>query len=122
VTLGRLVLAWVIVALWFAAAVWVGRRAAGRTWPPQGRAAARALGWTAAEAAVLTLFASLWFDSLGSGGWWLLFLLLGLLVAFPIRLEDILTGVVSRRAGLALAIADTSRYLVAGALLAWRLR
>jgi hypothetical protein len=110
-----------VVAVWFALAVWMGRRAAGRVWPPAG-GAAPALGWAAGEAAVLTLFASLWFDSLGSGGWLLLFLLLGLLVAFPIRLEDILIGVVSRRAGVALAIADASRYVVAGALLAWRLR
>jgi hypothetical protein len=35
---------------------------------------------------VLTLFASLWFDSLGAGGWWLPFALLGVLVAFPRRL------------------------------------
>ena len=121
-TLGRLALAWAIVAVWFAAAVWAVRRMAGREWPPAGPGAQEAVGWIALEAAVLTAFAALWFDSLGSGGWWLLFFLLGLLVAFPIRLEDIARGAVSRRAGVMLAAADTARYLVAGALLAWRLR
>ena len=71
---------------------------------------------------MLTLFASLWFDSLGAGGWWLLFALVGLLVAFPRRLvmwQHV--DVLRRRHVLTHAIADVARYVVAGGLLAWLL-
>ena len=113
-TLGRLLLAWVLVGVWF-----VGAAFAGRQWV---QAAQPAVGVLWGEAAVVTLFASLWFDSLGSGGWWLLFLLIGLLAAFPIRLQAIATGTVPRRPELLLALVDTARYVGAGAILAWRLR
>ncbi len=68
------------------------------------------------------LFASLWFDTLGAGGWWLLFFLIGLLVAFPRRL--VLWRSVEpprRRAMLVHAWLDVARYVAAGGLLAWRL-
>ncbi|HSB53153.1 MAG TPA: hypothetical protein VLD58_02315 [Gemmatimonadales bacterium] len=39
------------------------------------------------EALLLTLFSSLWFASLGSGGWLLLFLLLAALMELPPRLR-----------------------------------
>jgi hypothetical protein len=39
------------------------------------------------EAVLFTLFAALWFASLGHGGWWLLFGVLGILVEGPIRLR-----------------------------------
>ena len=71
---------------------------------------------------MVTLFAALWFDSLGAGGWWLLFFLVGLLVAFPRRL--VMWQYVEprrRRALLAHASLDVARYVGAGALLAWRL-
>ena len=42
-------------------------------------------GVDAIEALGLTLFAALWFGSLGHGGWWLLFAVIGLLVEGPIR-------------------------------------
>ena len=86
-TLGRLLLAWVPVAAWFLLAAWAPGRLAPGTFPAQPPPSVRAAGWTLAEGGVVTLFASLWFDSLGSGGWWLLFLLVGLLVAFPVRLR-----------------------------------
>lgn len=126
-TLGRLVLAWLPVAGLFALAPPLGYR-----WddpPPAGRAGSIPwrpnrweIGWRAAEAGVVTLFASLWFDSLGAGGWWLLFLLLGLLVAFPRRL--VMWRHVEperRRQLLGHAGLDVARYVAAGALLAWRL-
>lgn len=74
-----------------------------------------------AEALVLTLFAALWFGSLGHGGWFLVFLLLGALVAGADRglrfaLLRSARGEELRRFGLGVA-----KYLVAGALLAWRL-
>lgn len=98
-TLGRLVLAWAVVALWFVAVTWVTEHR-------------RNLTGAGGEALILTLIASLWFDSLGHGGWWLLFLLLGALAAFPARLRE--------RAVL-LGLVDAGRYVGAGALLAWRL-
>jgi hypothetical protein len=69
----------------------------------------------------VTLLASLWFDSLGSGGWWLVFLLVGLVAAFPLRLQGIVLAGRPWRPDLALAALDTARYVVAGAILAWRL-
>jgi hypothetical protein len=39
------------------------------------------------EAVLWTLFASLWFASLGHGAWWLLFAVAGLLIEGPVRLR-----------------------------------
>ena len=120
-TLGRLVLAWLPVGAWFLAARWAGWRVA------EGAAAAQfprnweAVGWTLAEAGVVTLFGSLWFDSLGSGGWWLLFLLVGLLAAFPARLRALAGSTAPRQPELLRALVDVARYVAAGAILAWRL-
>ncbi|HET7789245.1 MAG TPA: hypothetical protein VFK78_00450 [Gemmatimonadales bacterium] len=123
-TLGRLALAWLPVAALFLVAPPIGYRWDG---PPEQPALAWAfnaweLGWRAVEALVLTLFASLWFDSLGAGGWWLLFLLVGLLAAFPRRLVMWRYADGARRRALLLhAGLDVGRYLAAGGLLAWRL-
>lgn len=108
-SLGRLILAWLPVALWFLAAGWACRRFLPAALPVavlDRRWAAGTLG----EATLVTLFASLWFDSLGSGGWWVLFLLVGLLAAE-----------LPRRPGVVSALVDAARYMVAGAILAWRL-
>ena len=123
-TLGRLIGAWLPVAVLFALAPPIGYR-----WdlPRDNRPVVWSfnrweIGWRLAEAGVVTLFASLWFDSLGAGGWWFLFLLVGLLVAFPRRLvmwQHI--EVPRRRHLLGHATLDVARYVVAGALLAWRL-
>ena len=124
-TLGRLLLAWLPVAGLFAVTppigyAWTGDVTGVRAfvwyhnrWE---------IWWRLAEAGVVTLFASLWFDSLGAGGWWLLFLFVGLLVAFPRRL--VMWQHVEpqrRRHLLAHAGLDVARYISAGALLAWRL-
>jgi len=107
-TLGRLVLAWLPVAVWFALVGWAAHRLVGVAASP---APSRAtLAWTAGEALVAALLASLWFDSLGHGGWWLLFGLLGLLAG----------GLASRPPAIALVF-SMLRYVAAGALLAWRL-
>ena len=125
-TLGRLILAWLPVAALFVAAPPLGYRWGGDLPPDQGPLVWSfnrwEIGWRLVEAAVVTLFASLWFDSLGAGGWWLLFLLVGLLVAFPRRLvmwQHV--EPVRRRHLLVHATLDVTRYVLAGALLAWRL-
>lgn len=107
-TLGRLLLAWVPVALWFAAAQWVARRVTRVTNVPATTPAM--LTSVAFEALVVTLFAALWFDSLGHGEWWMVFGLIGILAAaLPTR---------PAFAGIAISVV---RYLGAGAILAWRL-
>jgi len=123
VTFPRLLLAWLPVAVWFL----VARVAAARAFQlstlalPAGLAtAARAALPQAAEALGVTLFAALWFDSLGSGGWWLLFGLVGALVALAPRFSAPAGQVRARRVAV-LALADAARYVVAGAILAWRL-
>lgn len=76
----------------------------------------------ALEALVVTLFAALWFGSLGAGGWWLPFGLVGLLVAGA---ERGLRSALLRswgRAETVGVVAGLARYLVAGALLAWLLQ
>lgn len=107
-TLGRLLAAWLPVAIWFAGVAGVLARRLTPEHPY--RAAARG----AIEALVLTLLGSLWFDSLGTGAWWLPVTLVGALVALA-RTSP------SGRPGFLLFAIDIIRYLGAGALLAWRL-
>lgn len=126
-TLTRLVLAWAPVALWFVIATIGCARLVGLLSTPRGQER-RGIGlpvsllkWRLVEAVLLTLFASLWFDSLGSGEWWLVFLLVGALAAAPVWLP-FHPG--DGRPGLASFIgasADLARYVLAGAILAWRL-
>lgn len=124
-TLGRLIVAWLPVAALFCVAPPLGYRwdHAPEQQPPFAWNPNRwECGWRLAEAGVLTLLASLWFDSLGAGGWWLLFTLLGLLVAFPRRLvmwQHV--DALRRRHLLMHSVADVARYLAAGGLLAWLL-
>jgi hypothetical protein len=123
VTLTRLFLAWLPVAVWFVVAPPIGYRAdlfVGRQYFVWGYNR-WALSGRLLEAVVVTLLASLWFDSLGSGGWWLLFLLIGLLVAYAVRWQLLTTGVSERMRELLVGLMDTARYIVAGAILAWRL-
>jgi len=114
-TLGRLGLAWLPVAAWFLCA-----RAAISRWaaaaapplrPPLVRELTAAAGPAALEALLLTLLASLWFDSLGSGAWWL-----------PVGLIGALVALARVPRGFAPFLSDLGRYLGAGALLVWRLR
>jgi len=82
--LARLVLAWFLVSGWFV--LWELGEA--RLW--KGRAGPRRglLRLYLTEALLVTLFAALWFASLGAGGWVLLFLVLGLLMEAPARFRD----------------------------------
>jgi len=98
-----MLLAWVVVGAWLAMWAFAERRVTGAR-----PSSAAELAPLAGEALLLALFAGLWFGSLGSGAWWLVFLLLGGLMAWPVR-------------SLAGA-ARIARVVVAGALLAWTLR
>lgn len=107
-TLGRLLVAWAPVTLWFVAAGWTAHRVIGVTVSPA--TAPAGVAFTALEALVVTLFASLWFDSLGHGGWWLLFGLVGVMAA-----------ALQSRPPFVAVVFSILRYIGAGALLAWRL-
>jgi hypothetical protein len=100
VAFGRILLAWVVVGAWLAIWAFGERRVTGAGSPSVGE-----LAPLAGEALLLALFAALWFGSLGSGAWWLVFLLLGGLMAWPLR----------SLAGAARII----RVVAAGGLLAW---
>ena len=99
----RILLAWVVVGAWLAIWAFGERRLTGAGGP-----SAAEFVPLAGEALLLALFAALWFGSLGSGAWWLVFLLVGGLMAWPVR-------------SLAGA-ARIARVVVAGGLLAWILR
>ena len=122
-TLTRLFLAWLPVAVWFVVAPPIGYRVdllVGRQYFVWGYNRWAVMG-RLLEAVLATLLGSLWFDSLGSGGWWLLFLLIGLLVAYPVRWQLLMTAASERRWELLVGLMDTARYIGAGAILAWRL-
>lgn len=72
------------------------------------------------ESLVLTLLAALWFNSLGHGGWVLVFLLLGALTAgdrwVRHRMLGTPTGLEIR-----LFVAALLKYLLAGLVCVWRL-
>ena len=121
-TLTRLVLAWIPVAVEFTIvrALGIGEpRDPSAPGDPFAAMARRYLPLCSAEAAVATLVASLWFDSLGHGGWWLLFLLLGLLVA--VACVAAAPAARALRGAMPLLTRDALRYVLAGAILAWRL-
>jgi hypothetical protein len=105
--LPRLLLAWLLVTLWFVA--WHETRHRLADLP------SRSL--PAAEALLLTLFSALWFASLGHGGWWLLFLLVALLIEVPVRIRQHRTPLLPWRE-VALGVV---RVVLAGGLRAWRL-
>ena len=116
--LPRLLLAWLVVTLWFI--LWhEGRLRLGGSPVERSHHESRRTEWLAAvlEALLLTLFAALWFASLGHGGWPLLFLLVAVLVEVPLRLRQHRRPILPWRE-VALGVI---RIVVAGGLLAWRL-
>ena len=69
------------------------------------------------DALLFTLFASLWFASLGSGGWLLLFLMLGLLLEGPGRYRELATGFDWSRTGIKRLVLGIVRTVGAGGVL-----
>jgi len=123
--LSRLVGGWIAVVAWLllwelVASRLGGARGDGGPTRSVGPTGTRATGMRAlrarirarvhlGEALLLTLLGALWFGSLGAGGWWLVFGLVGALREWP----------VSRSIGISLLL--VLRTVVAGGLLAWRL-
>lgn len=119
-TLIRLAIAWAVVAAWFL--LWavgssrVGLEGAARDRP----FLATPIGACLTEALLLTLLASLWFASLGRGGWLLLFALLGAIIETSARFRAGAPRRTPLRAVPGILL-GTARIVAAGALLAWRL-
>ena len=114
--LSRVLLAWLAVIMWLLVWEAVGRQV--------GRGGAgpwlRAPLWRyTGEALLLTLFAALWFGSLGAGAWWLVFALVGALAQWPAPGERW----PPRRASRLLLgrLLQMGRIMAAGGVLAWRL-
>ncbi|HET8649213.1 MAG TPA: hypothetical protein VFL95_04175 [Gemmatimonadales bacterium] len=70
------------------------------------------------EAVLLTALGALWFASLGHGGWVLVFLLLGLLMEWPLRFRGGKRNVKPGRRLLWMA-AGVGRIVLAGGILGW---
>ena len=84
----QLLLAWSAVAAWFFLWRLVSSRTTGtKPSPTPLLPARRSIVPFSVEALLLVLFAALWFGSLGHGGWWVLFLVTGLLIELPARLK-----------------------------------
>jgi hypothetical protein len=120
-----LVLAWIVVTAWFGLATFaIAYLVAALTALPQQHywvaVPTSLLKWRVVEAGLLTLTASLWFASIGSGQWWLLFFLIGALATVSIWYAVPPAGT-PKRALIAGAVAYIGRYVIAGGLLAWRL-
>jgi hypothetical protein len=112
--LSRLLSGWVLVTVWLLAWDLVATR--GAAWDR------RAAVLSAGEALLLTLLGGLWFGSLGTGEWWLVFALVGALREWPPPAEPAARarGRATRPA-IALRLLRTVRTVVVGGILAWRL-
>ena len=114
--LSRLLGGWIAVVVWLL--LW--ELLASRLGTVRGGARLRRARVHLGEALLLTLLGGLWFASLGSGGWWLVFGLVGGLREWPASRSGG-PGEPSDHAALGVAALRISRTLVAGGLLAWRL-
>jgi hypothetical protein len=103
--LSRLFWGWIAVGAWLFLWDVVGSRLGGARHNGKPRRVRVYL----VEGLLLTLLGGLWFGSLGTGGWWLVFGLVGALRQWP----------VSPPVGVSLLL--VLRTTVAGGLLAWRL-
>lgn len=122
-TLARLGIAWALCAVWFLVWEQLERQTGGRTeGPNDGGLGLRAPLWIyLADALLVTLFGALWFASLGHGGWWLLFLVLGLVVEGPGRYRSVAGGMPAGGRSLAALLLGVLRLVGAGGILGWRL-
>jgi hypothetical protein len=114
--LSRLALAWLAVTAWLL--LW--ESLVSRVGTTRGDSRLRRTRVFLVEALLLTLFGALWFGSLGTGAWWLVFGLVGALREWP--------GPQARRPaeesdpiGIGLSVLRVLRTVIAGGILAWRL-
>jgi len=129
--LSRLFGGWIAVVVWLLLWDLVGSRLGAargdgrltRSVGPTGTCALRArvrarvhLG----EALLLTLLGALWFGSLGAGGWWLVFGLVGALREWPVR-RGRQPAERPDPISIGISLLLVLRTVVAGGLLAWRL-
>jgi hypothetical protein len=111
--LSRVMAGWIVVTLWLLACEAAGRRLSRRGGPW-----VRGSVWLyAGQALLLTLLAALWFGSLGSGEWWLLFGVLGALMESG--REHRLSRVRPRWRGALGWAGRVGRIVAAGGLVAW---
>ena len=117
-SLTRLLLGWAAVTAWFFLFELMEQRVLG----PAPAAGWFRAGWKVyvTDALLFTLFAALWFASLGTGGWVLLFLMVGLVVEGPGRFRDGSSQMDLSRKGLVRLFLGVVRIVVAGGILAWR--
>ncbi len=108
----RVVLGWLAATAFFGCWRLLEQRVRA-TAEPAGAALRGALPSLALEAALLTLLAGLWFASLGHGGTWLVFLLVGALVEVPHRVRYQPLGAVAWKP----IVGGVLRVVVAGVLL-----
>jgi hypothetical protein len=107
VALSRLALAWLgVLVLFLLAEVATSRRAV--------------VPKNVAQSLLLTLLGSLWFASLGTGAWWLIFLLMGGLMELSAVTEGKRAKQPDWRA-LAVHALGIARVVAAGGWLAWQL-
>ena len=112
--LTRLLLAWLAATGWFL--LWeIGARQVGAGPDGRNRPPVWHLG---GEALLFTLLAALWFASLGSGGWVLVFLLLGALSVWPPS-PSARPRRRARGREVAAGLLGVLRVLAAGGLFAW---
>jgi hypothetical protein len=116
VGLSRIVLAWLVLSAWFL--LWEacsrGIRGSAGAW-------LRTPAWSCAgEALLLTLLGALWFGSLGTGGWWLLFGLVGAIREWPSPREGRRPRGPGWREPIGRGL-GVLRVVLAGAWLAWSL-
>ena len=112
--LSRIVLAWLGVLALFL----LGEAISGRLRRGAGRRTV--LFGSAAQALLLTLLGALWFASLGTGAWWLVFLLMGGLMELSVAIEG-KASKTARVAGSVGHMLGVARVVVAGGWLAWQL-
>ncbi len=117
-TLLRLCIGWALVTVWFLLFDILEQRIT-RTSPSDRRFRAP-VGIYLGDALVFTLFASLWFATLGAGGWLLLFGLLGILLEGPARYRDRSSGMDWSTRGTVKLLSGIVRIVGAGGILAWR--
>ena len=118
-TLFRLAIGWGAVSLWFLIFELVEQRFPGPA-PGGGRRLRAPVLVYLGDALIFTLFAALWFASLGHGGWLLLFLMVGLVVEGPARFRAKSSGMELGANILPIAL-GILRIVIAGGILAWTL-